>query len=336
VDARGGVFGNSASGVTQPRTAPGRHSHEQAPSGNREGNEVRPPAAIREWIDRVAGDRERPDLAAALAMLAAGPAEAVESRFLEPWSRGTLGTAGKATASYVLWWMCDEESTATRAMRIAVRWAESDDADQRVTAMMAFSGELGVAFPAEAAGRLWHLMTRTGELCVGGFSALARLFAVLVDQAGAAGAVLATLDAQRERYCLDGGPRWMCRITVEAILAVLMAQSHRTARPAVAEFLHLQPDRAPVVARLWAAVLRSPRTGEDGLAALWSTVCALERISGDIVQVEQLSRALSAPLSDDEHRRLHGDLTTLVSQLRPEDGQVQAALLAAFVLAGIR
>jgi hypothetical protein len=281
----------------------------------------------------VPDERDRPDLAAALALLRAGLTEVVERRFLEPWSHDRCGVAGRIAISRVLGHMCREERTAARALQIAVRWAESEDGNQRTTAMLAFSGELGVVYPAEAASRLWQLMMRTGELCVGGFSALARLFAILTDRSGAADVVLTMLDAQRERHSPAGARLRMHRITVEAILAVLWAQSYRTARPAVAELLHIQPERVRVVARLWAAVLRSPRAGEDGLAALWRTLCALEQISGDAVQVAELGRALSALLSDDEHRRLESGLTRLVASLRHDNGSA-AALIAVFAVAG--
>lgn len=287
--------------------------------------------AIREWIDGLVGEAERMDVASALALLARGDYDEVDALFLDPWSRGGVGWPGTVTAAYVLWCLSREKTTAPLGLQTALRWADSADTNQRATAMMAFSGELGVAYPTEAARRLWQLATRSGDLCVRGIAALGRLFAVLVDQAGDAGVVLAALEAELARCDPAEGSERTHRIAVEAVLAVLMAQSHRTARPAVAHLLDSEPSWTDVVARLWACVLRSRSAGADGLLALWGTVRALRRINGNLLLVRELGRALSGALCDAERARLRAELAGLASEERHAGGTPPVEELAAFL-----
>jgi hypothetical protein len=286
--------------------------------------------AVRKWIDGMVAETERLEIASALALLACSNVDEVESSFLDPWSLGRLGWPGKVSATYVLWCMCREETTAPLALLTAIRWANSADANQRTTAMMAFSGELGVSYPTDAARRLWQLMTQTEDLRMASFSALGHLFAVLVDQSREANAVLTMLDAQHTRFCLAKSRRRMRRITIEAILATLTVQSHRTARPAVAELLYSEPECLEIVARLWASLIRSQTAGRDGVAALWSAVYAFQCISREPAsEAGALGRALSRVLSDDERSRLKTDLARLDKDLRNGSSHSPADALVA-------
>jgi hypothetical protein len=287
---------------------------------------------VREWINRMVLEDDRVEVASGLAWLAYTSFDEVRVSFLEPWSLSHFGWSGQVTAAYVLWCMCREASTATLALETAVQWSRSDDVDQRSTAMIAFSGELGVCYPTEAVRRLWQLTTQTDELCDAGYAALARLFAVLADQTEEAELLLEMIDRQWGQSCQTNEERRVRRQTVAATMAVLTVQSHRAGWPAIVEFLRARPDRSGVVARLWAAVLRSQRARREGLIALWRGLHALhdvgDRPAGD---VRLLGRAISDALLGYERPLLRTDLARLDLELGRDRSEQSAAALDAFL-----
>jgi hypothetical protein len=286
--------------------------------------------AVREWINEVMDGRERLRVASGLAWLSCTRFDDVEASFLEPWSRGRLGWSGRVGATYVLWCMCREETTAPMALRTAIRWTGSGNVHQRATAVMAFSGELGVSYPTDAARRLWQLMTQSDDLCESGRTALGRLFATLVDQTDEAGAVLAMLDAQRARFCVPEGKHRMRELTIEAILATLRAPSNRTGRPAVAELLRAEPSRREVVARLWSSAMCHEPTRRESLIALWQSLHAFQGMSDEAVsQAYGLGAALAGALCDEQRVRLGAGLAELDTELRGRETDPPADVVVA-------
>jgi hypothetical protein len=278
--------------------------------------------AVHEWINRMVVEDHRVEVASGLAWLACVDLDEVRTSFLEPWSLGRLGWSGQVTAAHVLWCMCREEATASPALRTAVEWARSGDADQRSTAMIAFGGELGVCFPSEAARLHWQLATEAGGGQDAGCAALGRLFGVLVDQTDRADVLLTMLDRRRERFSRPGGDHRIRIVTATAVLAVLTVQSHRTGRPSIVEFLRGRPDQVELVARLWVGVLRTTATRREGLVALWHGTNAFPGGGG---AAEPVGRELGETLAEVLHRYerplLHSDLMRIDCELRAnQDG----------------
>jgi hypothetical protein len=288
--------------------------------------------AVREWINGLVGESERLEVATGLALLARTDAADVEASFLDPWALGRLGWPGKLAAAYVLWCMCREEKTAPLALRTGISWVNSGDVNQRATAAMAFGGELGVAYPTDAARRLWQLMTQADDLCQVGRTALGRLFAILADQTTEAGEVITMLETQRGRFCQVEGTSRMRDLTIGAILAIVTARSHRTDWPAVADFLHAEPDRIDEVARLWATLIRHQPARLASLIALWHTLHALRNYSEEgVSRAWALGRALAEAMHDDERAALREDLARIDKELRLGDGQPPADVLMACI-----
>jgi hypothetical protein len=198
--------------------------------------------------------------------------------------------------------------------------------------MIAFSGELGVCYPTEAVRRLWQMITQTDDLCDAGCAALARLFAVLVDQTDQAELLIAMLDRQRGQSHLTNEVRRQRHRTVAATTAVFTVESQRTGHPAIVDFLRARPDRIGVVARLWAAVLRSQRARREGLIVLWRGLHALhdlgDRPAGD---ARSLGRAISDALLGYERPLLRSDLARLGMELRRDRSEQSTAALNAFL-----
>lgn len=279
-------------------------------------------AAVRDWVDAVVSEHERLDVAAALAALAVSHPDQVRHSYLDRWSRGRLGSPGRVMAAYVLWAMCREEATAGEALRVATDWADAADPDQRTTAILALSGELGERFPAEAADRLWRLVTTDPDRRAAASAALGRLFASLVDRRGRASDLLDLLDA---------GSRWTPATRVpagEAVSVLLTARSPATGRPAVAELLRAEPGCAPLVARLWQRVTGVPGVGREPVRALWSVLAALRPDRGTAAA---LGRAFAAALTGAERARLRADLLMRAGWGR----RVGSAPIVAAFLAGL-
>lgn len=288
--------------------------------------------AVRDWINRMVLEEDRVEVASGLAWLAYTDFDDVRESFLEPWSLRRFGWSGQATAAYVLWCMCREESTARRALETAVQWSRSDDVNQRATAMIAFSGELGVCYPTEAVRRLWQMTTQTEDLCSGGCAALARLFAVLADQTGQAELLLGMVDRQWAQPCQTNEEHRLRRRTVAATLAILTVRSHRSGSPAIIEFFRTRPDQRRLVVRLWAAVLRSQRGRWEGLVALWRALQGLHYIdNGSLGGARSLGWAFAEVLLSYERPLLRTDLVRLDLELCRERGDPVTAELNVFL-----
>jgi len=139
--------------------------------------------AIRDWLAELIGDTAIRDVqvsvAAGLAMLAFDALDEVEGSYLHPWANGEQAWSGQCTAVYVLWLMARDDSLSPVALRIATDWVNSGSPACQWTAAAALSGELGTAYPATAAARLWHLVGQWRDVPTKAVIALAGLFATL-------------------------------------------------------------------------------------------------------------------------------------------------------------
>lgn len=285
--------------------------------------------AVRDWLHGIVATGHGSvatgygaSIARGLTNLAAVAFDEVRDSFLEPWS--TDGAwSGRTAAAYVLWAMCYDEAQAPVALRTAVRWATLGNQQQRWTAALAFSGALGIAYPGEAANRLWHLLAQSGsEHEAGMCSALATLFARLVGNSSDASIVLVVLAERWRRFGPLGPGQRMRSLTISVAAEVLCAHDPRTMRSAVFCYLHQRPDRIGEVAELWSAVLCHRPLRRRLLEALLDGLRDLDQISPRAeAEARALGGALSTALPVDEHRPLTHDLTVRHALRRRADGK---------------
>jgi hypothetical protein len=318
--------------------------------------------AVRDWLTETLGDYDDAELACGIAQLATvADFDEVFSSYLEPWSSGEAGTLGQIAAVYVLWLMCEEESGRRLALQAAAEWSRGDDLDQRLSAMVAFTGELGLRYPIEATRRLWQLMTQGKELSEYGTMALAELFAVLAGSGGRAGAVLTMLDRHVTKYCRPGADQRMLALTMNCVVEVLRVrgQGHGpdddrpdrqhppAGQPAVLAQIRGNTASTARVARLWAAALRHSGYHRAAVEAVVAVLQALDAearpprksdpadgpstpvgLSDALRAATALGSALRDAMDIDEYERLcdHVIATAAKARQRPSDDLVHALL----------
>lgn len=246
--------------------------------------------AVKNWLDGLVTAGDDLPLAAGLALLAEVSLDEVEDSYLDPWADGQLGPRGRKVAANVLWMMCFGVSLAPEALRIADRWAGSGSEDQRYTAAIALSGELGVRFPVEAARRLWQTVVAGADDESVATEAFVRLFVTLVDTGGAE-VVLSELD----RALAAANDMWSRTLAFKATLSVLSVPGRRYSSAALA-LLREQPAHTALVGRLWAAVTRSRAYRESALAALGKAFAALSANPASTREVTALGHAIAEAL----------------------------------------
>lgn len=300
---------------------------------------------VREWLAgaiAVAGD----DVAVAggLAWLACASIDEVERSYLDPWSAGLIGLSGQVTSAYVLWMMCHREGLAPVALQTAVRWAGDRDLDRKWTAALAFGGELGVYYPADAVNRLWQLASQNDELWQVSCAALACLFVILRDdEAGDPNIVLNLLDIKMKTFGVGSGrgdakrpmpAKQLIRLqalTMSACLSVFAADSFRTGRPAVFEYLVKEPGRIAAIARVWAGVIIYRPLRWRAFKELRRGLHALRDI--DSKQATATARAFGSALSEalppSERRPFKEEFMQVDERLRKGEKKAPAEVLLA-------
>jgi len=275
--------------------------------------------AVRAWLHELVGDTDghvrrdagiQVSVARGLALLAPVALAEVEECYLHPWAAGNRGWPGQLTAIYVLWWMVQDDSLAPVALRIATTWVNTGDIAAQWTAAAALSGQLGVLYPEEAARRLWHLVGQWKDVPTKALVALATLFGTLVKQREGQDAYL-VLELLRDRVGLgpdqapanppgqrsdsrreDRRKRERARL---AILKVLSIRDPAAKHPSVSSFLTEQPEHLPLVAELWAEVLRNRPYRLRAILALLEVTKGFKYVCDD---PEAAARALGDALSD--------------------------------------
>jgi len=270
--------------------------------------------AIRGWLDAVVAgsamewnaDTQR-TVAAGLATFAQVDMSEVEESYLHPWAGGRLGWPGQLVATYALWSMCFDDTLAPVALRIATRWATTGDPIRRWTAATTFSGELGVRYPTEATNRLWHLIVQAKDSTDAIF-ALAQLFATLSSGDQNAGQVLTLLDRRLDEVSQGRRDLRQQDLIMLSTLTVLSIRDARSGLPSITLFLHDNPDRRALVARLWGWVLRYRPLRRRALTALIDAASAFDN-AGDKPEEDAraLGDALAEALRPGEHERLATD-----------------------------
>jgi hypothetical protein len=273
--------------------------------------------AVRQWLDAILTIEHSRRIASGLSALSTVAFEEVYSSYLEPWSKQDLNWSAQTTAIYVLWSMCADEALAPVALYTALKWSFIGDAAQRWTTMMAFTGDLALSYPAEAANRLWHLMVQGRDRGDDAGWALVELFTTLATNSDDAGIVLVMLDMKCRIYCRADADRVVRELTMSAVFAILSIRGIRSVRSSVFGFLQVQPARLEVVARLWAAVLCFRPKRRRALIVLLERLGDLSRVEGDPGStIHAVAHSLAEALPPDEHEPFAQDLRTVVKSHR--------------------
>ncbi len=278
--------------------------------------------AVRHWLDALVDADPDPALqlsiASGLTLLGHIAFDEVVQSYLDPWARGESGETGQTLAVYVLWYMCLEETQAAAALTLARTWAQSLHPTLRGTALIAFSGQLGVTFPTDAVKWLWAVL-RSGALekraeREHGLRAWAQLFLTLVDCQEDAGIVLDALAhrIRKEQRTRSAAYSATGLLVLETTLWVFTATERLSGRPAVARHLADRPEEADVVAELWAAILCYRPLRRNALSALLVTARGLPAVTSDpTAAAARLGHALAAALPQVEHPLLTSELGRL-------------------------
>lgn len=283
---------------------------------------------ITEWLHECAYQRDlaaQAEIARGVAILASvSDYSYVESTFLTPWARGRGVMRSQATAAMAVSWLCLDETTRPEVLRTVSSWTRAAAARPRFTATLAWSGELGIRFPLEAARMLGSLIKNSEKPVRHAEMALARLFAALTEATGNALPILDWLAHQ------IGNDRRIGRAIdplIRAILSVLSARADGIGIPTVTAHLRSRPDSAVPLAELWAAVLVKRPYRRDALAALYDAVCAFdERDDDDRERVRALFAALVAALPEKERPLLAHDLRRYAISRNTDENRLEILL----------
>ncbi|MFD3469373.1 hypothetical protein ACFWWM_23960 [Streptomyces sp. NPDC058682] len=278
--------------------------------------------AVRHWLDALVDADPDPALqlsiASGLTLLGHIAFDEVVQSYLDPWARGESGEIGQTLAVYVLWYMCLEETQAAAALTLARTWAHSLHPTLRGTALIAFSGQLGVTFPTDAVKWLWAVLRTSAlekrEEREHGLRAWAQLFLTLVDCQEDAGIVLDALAhrIRKERRTRSAAYSATGLLVLETTLWIFTATERLSGRPAVARYVADRPEEADVVAELWAAVLCYRPLRRSALSALLGAVRGLHAVTSDpTAAAARLGHALAAALPQVEHPLLTSELGRL-------------------------
>lgn len=278
--------------------------------------------AVRHWLEALVDADPDPALqlsiASGLTLLGHIAFDEVVQSYLDPWARGESGETGQTLAVYVLWYMCLEETQAAAALTLARTWAQSLHPTLRGTALIAFSGQLGVTFPTDAVKWLWAVLRTSAlenqEEREHGLRAWAQLFLTLVDCQEDAGIVVDALAhrIRKERRTRSAAYSATGLLVLETSLWIFTATERLSGRPAVARYVADRPEEADVVAELWAAVLCYRPLRRSALSALLVTVRGLHAVTSDpTAAAARLGRALAAALPQVEHPLLKSELGRL-------------------------
>ncbi|MFB7255365.1 hypothetical protein [Streptomyces nojiriensis] len=278
--------------------------------------------AVRHWLEALVDADPDPALqlsiASGLTLLGHIAFDEVVQSYLDPWARGESGETGQTLAVYVLWYMCLEETQAAAALTLARTWAQSLHPTLRGTALIAFSGQLGVTFPTDAVKWLWAVLRTSAlekpEEREHGLRAWAQLFLTFVDCQEDAGIVLDALAhrIRKERRTRSAAYSATGLLVLETTLWVFTATERLSGRPAVARYVADRPEEADVVAELWAAVLCYRPLRRSALSALLVAVRGLPAVTSDpTAAAARLGHALAAALPQVEHPLLTSELGRL-------------------------
>ncbi|MER5929528.1 hypothetical protein [Streptomyces sp. NPDC002054] len=293
---------------------------------------------VRQWLDRVIAAGPSPGLqmsvATGLSLLARPAFDEVADCYLLPWARGEAGPAGRAMAVQVLSWMALDASLGAAALTLVRSWAQSGDRGLRTTAMLAFSGLLGMTFPTDAVKWLWHLISQwqgdRASVSTEPMIALAQLFALLTEYDEDVRVVLDALVYRLRKQARTKVATHLKGVTFGSVVLLLTAVDQRTRVPAVAVLAGRGSPALTSVAELWAGVLCHRPFRGAALASLYTALCALPAVCQDPrAAAGRLGREMGAVLPPDERSRLDLVLRRVAGRPRPQIAEIVDEFLAA-------
>ncbi|MEV8532853.1 hypothetical protein [Streptomyces sp. NPDC051211] len=291
---------------------------------------------VREWLGQVVaagpGQGLQMSVASGLALLAHPAFDEVADCYLLPWARGEAGPAGRSMAVQVLSWMALDTGLGAAALTLVRSWAQSGDRELRTTALLAFSGLLGMTFPTDAVKWLWHLISQWqgAPLSTEPMLALAQLFALLTEYEEDVRVVLDALVYRLRKQARTHVATHLKVVTFGTVGLVLAAVDQRTRAPAVAVLAGRGSPALRSVAELWTGVLCHRPFRSAALASLYTALCALPAVCEDPrAAAGRLGREMGALLPPDERSRLDLVLRRVAGRPRPQVAEIVDGFLAA-------
>jgi hypothetical protein len=282
---------------------------------------------VQEWLhDLVAtGDLSEDQLvqvAQGLVLLAEANAEEAIDSYLEPFAARDAGEDGLACASMVLRLMSLNEALAPMALQIAVGWV-SGTPWQRLIAGEALMVELGARYPAEAAKRLWQLISQDDVLAPIACTAPGGLLQTLLDLDGDPMPLIDMLVAQLDRLDRPRVAMRTVNLVLDTTLHLLSTKDDRSGRLVVFDILLARPETADRIGRLWAGVLANRRYRAAALGAIWDGMLAA---TDRDVLAAAFTGALAGQLTQVERDRFLADFTVIDGRKRLRNPQRTASL----------
>lgn len=293
-NGRGQIFEQSADGIfmldsDRRVTAGDRYVAFRDPAHRRyvlkqlaNGQSIHFWATMERWLRSILESCDEVRVAAGLAILAEFDCDEVESSFLGAWGAYEAGRAGQLTVVYSLWFMAISEDLSAFALRVAYNWCNDALFARKWVAALTFSGQLGIRYPTEAAGRLWHLMNQGDALVTVAQYALATLFVSLTEEGENPGVIILMLYRHLERYDRIGTSSGL-ELTLDSVLCLVTARRDPAAGPAISAYLYKvrSAERYEQLARLWVALLRRGPYRRHALSALGAALDALSDLGAD-------------------------------------------------------
>ena len=267
---------------------------------------------LTDWIRDVArfGAAEaREQIALGVVLLGGLAGQGMFKSFLEPWARGYRRE--RLTAAYALWWSCLDDTFAPLALKTALTWSRQSSPTYQVTAVTAFSGQLGILYPGEAMQALWRLLQRGDDVSLVACRAFPELFGALTYATGNGGAVLKFLrnrgvELTGAQYELHALRRLVA--TVHWVLAARMVSTGELAAVTTLQAAPDQDDQMVTAGWLWAELLRFRPLRGDAIELLEQTLRALSQGPDGDRLIRWLGDAIAVPLSPRELALLRRDL----------------------------
>ena len=272
---------------------------------------------LHSWVDGVAESQDdfmMTQVAIGVAGLWKWDPSGIRNRFIDRWAASS--DSGQVTmASLSMWAICDDETYSSAALDIVVRWALYGSRSEKVTALGAFSGLLGLVFPEEAIRWLWYFAaddpseTYAGEAT----GALVALIAMATLEETGGGAVLAlvsgALDRSRQRLTTNSNRARAEFRHASVARAIVSATLVRPFRPLPVACLHSSTDSVRPLAEMFAEGFRSLRHRTDVVLALARTLSAIAIYDEKSLSVAKLGEEITSRLTQRELRALERDLT---------------------------
>jgi hypothetical protein len=277
------------------------------------------------WIDQLAASGDDDiliTLSLGVAMLSQAAPATVDDELLKPWAAGDRSR--RAAACYTIWWLALRDESAPRALAIVVRWAVDGHEGRRRAAILAFSGPLGVRFPADAFRWLWH--ATSGPLRGDAIVAIADLAYATADSDSADLSIFQLLQHKLRGATDDKAPR----STVDTVTTVveLIVGGARDGAPAIARVLVRAPSSASIIVALWAENLVDRRRRGAALKALAATLHHLRRL-GEWAAIERLGHSMRVALPSHEAQLFQRDLLAGLSGNRERGREIAEAIVDA-------